>query len=252
MLFAVDIGNSNIVVAISDGENWVEHWRIHTEQKKTSDEYFLELNEIRRSFDRDIFIDKAIISSVVPSLNLVFEKVCYRLFNIKPTVVDLTIKTNLDNDSIPSEIGSDILANLVAAHDLFPNETVTVLDFGTAFTTSTVDEKGKVLGVTIAPGLVTSVRALANNTAQVPTVELKAPSTVLGRNTMQSVRAGILFGFAGMANELIKKIEAELNKKVRVVVTGGLSLTIAPLLYKCDQVEKNHTLNGLKILASLN
>lgn len=252
MLFVVDIGNTNIVLAINDKDEWIELWRIHTDAKKTSDEYFLDVKEIVASIEREIKIGKVVISSVVPSLTMVFQKVCFRLFGVKGLVVDHTVKTGLVPSSVPAEMGTDILANLVAAHHLFPDNYATVLDFGTALTVSTVSPEGEVLGVAIAPGLITSVNALAGNTAQLPYIELKKPDSVLGRNTVQSIRAGIMLGFAGLVDSLVKKTEEEIGTQVKVVVTGGLSKTISSLLSRVDYLEKNHTLNGLVLLSRMN
>jgi type III pantothenate kinase len=253
MLFAVDIGNSTIVLAINDGNKWKEIWKIHTDTKKTSDEYYLDLKEMSSSLGiGSLDIDKAIISSVVPALTLVFGKVCFKLFGIKALIVDSKTVCGLDRSTIPEELGSDILCDLVAAHGLYPDCNATVLDFGTALTVSTVSPDGKVLGVAIAPGLITSVNALAGNTAQLPFIELKQPETVLGRNSIQSIRAGILFGFAGLVESLIKRTETEISAPVKVIATGGLCMTISPMISRLDHVDKNHTLNGLKIISDLN
>lgn len=252
MLFAVDIGNTNIVLALNDGEGWVDVWRMHTDAKKTSDEYFFEINEIFLSIRKDVSVDRAIVSSVVPSLTMVFEKVCFRIFGIKALVVSSRVRNGLDLSTIPEEMGSDLIADLVAGHMLFPDDDVVVLDFGTAFTISCVSREGGVRGVAIAPGLITSVNALAGNTAALPYIELKTPDAVLGRNSIQAIRSGIMYGFAGLAESMISRIEKETGRTVKVVATGGLCQTIGPLISRVDHIDKNHTLNGLKIISDLN
>ncbi|MDD4082240.1 MAG: type III pantothenate kinase [Sphaerochaetaceae bacterium] len=253
MLFTVDIGNTNIVIAIHDEEKWVNIWRVSTEKKKTTDEYYLTIIDLLNYSSVNLNqIKKCIVSSVVPSLSFAIEKAIFRIFKIKPIMVNSKLDTGLDKDSIPSEIGSDILSNLVFAHDKYPNDTCTVLDFGTALTCSSVSPEGKILGVAITPGLITSMKALVNNTAQLPEIELREPESVLGMDTPSSIRAGIMFGFAGLANELVRRTEEELGVKVKVLVTGGLSSTISKMLHNIDYLDKNLTLNGIKLIASKN
>jgi len=253
MLFTVDIGNTNIVIAIHDEEKWINIWRVSTEKKKTTDEYYLTIIDLLNYSEINLEqIEKCIISSVVPSLTFAVEKAIFRIFKIKPLVINSKLNTGLDKSSIPNEIGSDILSNLVFAHDKFPNDTCTVLDFGTALTCSSVSPEGKILGVAITPGLVTSMKALVNNTAQLPEIELRQPESVLGMDTPSSIRAGIMFGFAGLANELVHRTEEELGVKVKVLVTGGLSSTISKMLHNIDYLDKNLTLNGIKLIASKN
>ncbi len=253
MLFVVDIGNTNIVLAVHDGTRWLEHWRIYSDQRKTSDEYFVVLESL---FTHAGFhtsdVQRAVISSVVPNLSRSLQKNTSRLFGVEPLMVSHSITTGLVPSSIPAELGSDLLCNLAQAHHQFPGEATMVVDFGTALTCSTVDGAGNVLGVTIAPGLVTAVNALFGNTAQLPQVELKLPTTVLGRDSVQSIRAGIMYGYAGMVTSLIEKTEAEIGTSLHVIATGGLSSTIAPLIPRISEVSPLHTLDGLKLLSDLN
>jgi len=253
MLFTVDIGNTNIVLAISDYKNWVNHWRVSTESKRTSDEYYITIIDLLNYSDVGIEqIDKCIISSVVPSLTFALEKAIFRIFHKKAILINNEVNTNLDKKSIPPEIGSDILSNLVFAHNLYPNDYCTVLDFGTALTCSTVSPEGEIMGVAITPGLITSMQALANSTAKLPIIELKLPKTVLGKDTPSSIRGGIMFGFAGLANSLISRTEFELDHEVKVLVTGGLSSTISKMLNKIDYLNKDLTLDGIKLIAEKN
>ncbi len=253
MLAVADIGNTNIVLALHDGAKWVKTWRVYSDQKKTGDEYFVIFHSLLASDGVDFTsIGKAVISSVVPNLTRSVQNNMQRLFGIKPLVVDHNLKTGLIRESIPVELGSDLLCNLVYAHNCHPDKAVMTVDFGTALTFSTVMPNGEVKGVAIVPGLLTSVNALFGNTAQLPQVELKVPSTALGRNSVESIRAGIMYGYAGLVESLINRTEDELGVKLHVMATGGLSMTISPLIPRIDELNKKHTLNGLKLIADLN
>lgn len=250
MLLAVDIGNTNVVMAIHDGFAWVADWRIYSDQKKTSDEYFV---IVERMVGHAGFIsgsiDRSVICSVVPNLTRSFQKVVRTLSGIEPMMVSHNTAVGLNRQSIPAELGYDLLANAVAAHSMFPDETCVVLDFGTALTFTTVSADGDVLGAAIAPGLVTAVNSLFHNTAQIPQVQLKLPDRVIGRDSDQAIRSGIMFGYAGLVKELISRIEQEAGTPVKVIATGGLSRTMAPLIGRIDRLEPLHTLEGLRIMA---
>lgn len=250
MLLVVDIGNTNVVMAIHDGTDWVANWRIYSDQKKTSDEYFV---IIERMVSHGGFvpadIDRAVISSVVPNLNRSFQKVVRELIGVEPVMVSHASAVGLQRASIPAELGNDLLANAIAAHRLYPDQTCVILDFGTALTLTTVNAAGEILGAAIAPGLVTAVNSLFHNTAQIPQVQLKLPERAIGRNSEESIRSGIMYGYAGLVSELIKRTEAELGTSVKVIATGGLSQTIAPLISRIDRVEPLHTLEGLRIIS---
>ncbi len=253
MLVAVDIGNSNIVIAVHDGMKWVQSFRIYSDQKKTSDEYFVVLDSLMSHaglYKHDI--NRAVISSVVPNLTRSMQKNIIRLFDVQPLMVDHKVETGLRKETIPAELGSDLLANAAQAHYMYPEHPVVVVDFGTALTLTTVDSDGSVLGASIAPGLVTAVNALFGNTAQLPQVELKVPPTAIGRNSQESIRSGIMFGYAGMVKAIIERTEQELGREVFVIATGGLSQTIAPLIDRINQISAMHTLDGLRLISDLN
>lgn len=253
MLVACDIGNTNIVLALFDNGSFVDSWRVYTDTKKTSDEYFVIFNALfREGGIKADMVDSAIISSVVPNMTRSVEKNIQRLFHIKPLIVTHDVKTGLVRSSIPSELGTDILSNLVYAHHAEPGRAVMVVDFGTALTLSAVNSKGEVLGCSIAPGLITAVNALFGNTAQLPQVELKLPDTTMGRDSQQSIRGGIMLGYAGLVDLIIKRTEEEIGEKLYVIATGGLSQTISPLIPRFDSVDSLHTLKGLALMAELN
>ena len=253
MLVTADIGNTNIVIAIFDGESFVQSFRVYTDTRKTSDEYFVVFNALfRESGIRPGSVDRAIISSVVPNLTRSVEKNLQRLFHINPLIVSHDIETGLVRSSIPPELGSDILCNLAYAHHVKPDRAVMVVDFGTALTLSAVNERAEVLGCSIAPGLVTAVNALFGSTAQLPQVELKLPKTPMGRDSQESIRGGIMLGYAGLVDSIIRRTEEERGEKLHVIATGGLSQTISPLIPRLDEVDSLHTLKGLSLIASLN
>ncbi|MDC7246234.1 MAG: type III pantothenate kinase [Sphaerochaetaceae bacterium] len=249
MLLVVDIGNTNVVMALHDTVSWVAVWRIHSDQKKTSDEYFVIIDSMLRQTGVDPHsIDQSIISSVVPNLTRSFEKVVKAVSETHPVMVNHDCCVGLVRESIPSELGYDLLSNAVAAHYRYPDDTVMVIDFGTALTFTTVDDKGNILGVSIAPGLITAVNSLFNNTAQIPQVQLKIPKSTLGTNSDESIRSGIMFGFSGLVNSMIRRTSDELHRTLKVIITGGLSQTIAPLIDHVDDIEPLHTLEGLRII----
>jgi type III pantothenate kinase len=250
MLMVVDIGNTNVVMALHNNKEWVASWRIHSDQNKTSDEYFVIVERmlIHKGF-KALDVKKAVICSVVPNLTRSFQKVVAELSNIEPITVNHKNGIGINIESIPSELGNDLLANAVAARALYPNENCIVLDFGTALTLTTISSKGDILGAAIAPGLVTAVNSLFRNTAQIPQVQLRIPQKAIGRNSEESIRSGIMFGFAGLVKELIQRTEAEIGSKLKVIATGGLSQTMAPLIENIDRVEPMHTLEGLIIIA---
>lgn len=253
MLFAADIGNTNITLALHDGKVWRDNWRVYTDLKKTSDEYLVILsNLLSYSNVNTEEVTRVVISSVVPNLTRSIQKILAQLFDVTPLIIKNSSNSGLNKASIPTELGQDLLCNLAYAHHKHPDSACMIVDFGTALTFSTVSKTGEVKGVAIVPGLLTSVNSLFGNTAQLPQVELKIPTTVLGRTSEESIRAGIMSGYAGLVKTMIKETEKELGEKLFVIATGGLSPTIAPLIERFDLVDKLHTLNGLKLIWDLN
>jgi len=243
-LLAVDIGNTNICFSLYDGKNWSQIVRTKTH----SDDWY---NHFKGELLNYKF-DEAVVSSVVPDCT---QGICDCITSItlkKPFIISHDILTGLNNESIPEELGSDILCNAIAAHKLYPNDFVTIADFGTAFTTVTVSPEGNILGVTICPGLLTSLKALYENTSQIPQIRLDLPDTILGLDTIASVRAGVIYGFVGQLQSIVSQIEKELNHKVKLLATGGFSVYIAPYVEKIDCVDVNLTLTGAKIAFDLN
>lgn len=244
MLLAIDIGNTNTVLALHDNSSWVVQHRIKTR------DFNLEFK--LKSFLMENKPDNCIISSVVPNLTDKVSEIVEENCNIECFLINNKIKTGLVQASIPNELGSDILCNLTAAHYFYPDKYVTVADFGTAFTTATVSPNGEVLGVTIAPGMMTSVKALYEKTAQIPIIRLELPETVLGRDTVSSIRAGVVFGFAGQLNAILEQIHKEINTEPFLVITGGFSKYVGPYVKHEHKADIDFTLEGARIAWLLN
>lgn len=240
MLFIVDIGNTNICVSLHDGNMVLSTCRFKTRDSNTLSQFV--------SYVQTLDFDNAVISSVVPDLTDVVASLIK-----KPTlIINNEIETGLVKESIPKELGSDILCNLIQAHHVYPENYVTVADFGTAFTTETVSPDGRVLGVTIAPGIWTSIKSLFSNTAQIPPIMLDMPQTVLGLDTVQSVRAGVVYGAKGQLEAIVNRIEEEVGHEVKLVLTGGLSKYISTILQREHISDVNWTISGAKLAFDLN
>jgi type III pantothenate kinase len=252
MLLAIDIGNSNIAFGIYD-KDWLHHWRLNTVANKTSDEYeVLFRSLLSNGFDRLDSIDKVIISSVVPPLSSTFKRMIKHMLGqdvifVSPAL-DTGIKVTIDN---PAEIGSDLLANAVAGYSLF-NGPCIIVDFGTALSITVVGTGGELLGVSIAPGLESAMKALSANTAQLPFVDLSAPESAIGKNTTQAIQSGVVLGYTGLVEYLLRRIKSELGGDVSTIATGGLSEVIAPLTDQFDALEPWLTLDGLRLIAERN
>ncbi len=248
MLIAVDIGNTNTVVAPFGAKGWLEQNRIKTKGQNPSLEFRVAVQGL---IDKGLSFEKAVVSSVVPSLTGEIVDTLKDLVGFIPVIVSNKIKTGLVNETLPNELGADIICNLAAAHDIYPTDYVTVADFGTAFTTSTISPQGRLLGVTIGPGMMTSVKALFENTAQLPEIRLDLPKSVLGLNTIDSIRAGVLYGFTGQITAIVSQIEKELGHKVKVIATGGFSRYVTDFVH-VDRASLNHTLDGARVICNLN
>lgn len=252
MLLAVDIGNTNIVLGTSNKKGWGKVWRIQTDSGKTADEY--------EALFRSLFsnegicknnIDKVIISSVVPSLTGSFQEMVRNLFSLEALIVGPNIFAILPIKIVnPYEIGTDLVANAVAAFNMHQAPCM-IIDFGTALTFTTIGSEGNILGVAIAPGLRTAVKSLAGNTAQLPHVQLVSPPSVLGKNTVHAIQSGIVHGYCGLVNHMIVKTEEETKLRLKIIATGGLASVIAPQTKSIHSIEENLTLDGLKIIADL-
>ncbi len=253
MLLCIDIGNTNIKLGLYRGDKLVTNWRIFTDPSKLADEYavlLLSLFETERIDKKEI--TGCAISSVVPSLTIAFRELVKRHLGLKPVVVgDVkkpVIKINADN---PREVGPDLIANAVGAVSLYGSPVI-VIGFGTATTFSAVSADGLFQGVVIAPGIVTGAQSLFNAGAMLPEVDLRRPDNVIGKNTILSLQSGVIYGFAGLVEGLVKRIKKELGGDAKVVATGGLAKLIAKEVDCIDAIEPELTLLGVRIIYERN
>ena len=254
MLLAIDLGNTNIKYGVFDGDKLVASFRVSSRISRTADEYgsvlvgLLSDSGIKKSD-----IDGIIFSSVIPALNYTICHMCEYFLGISPLIVGPGIKTGLNiKADNPREVGADIIVNSVSAYNKYGGPIV-VIDFGTATTFDVINANGELIGVVIAPGIKTSLEGLATKTAQLPMVELDAPKTVIGKNTKHCMQAGMFFGFAGLVENIVKKIKKEMGlDKIKVVATGGLGEIIAKEVKAISTVDRTLTLDGLKYIYELN
>ena len=250
MLFAIDVGNTNITVGLFDGEILVKQFRMITQTSRTSDEYgvflrqWLQINGIDEKEVKDV-----IISSVVPDIMHSLTSSIIKYFDVNPLVVAPGIKTGI-RIAIPNpkELGADRLVDAVAAYEMYGGPII-VIDFGTATTHDLVLEDGTFAAGVTAPGIRLAANALWKGTAKLPEVEIKKVDTVLGRDTVSSMQAGIYFGYVGQTEYIIKKIKEESGlENVKVVATGGLGKLISESTDAIDTYDPELTLHGLRII----
>jgi len=253
MLLCIDIGNTNLVFGVWDGNRWCARFRVRTVHDKMPDEYAILIkNLLAESSLKLDQITRVSLCSGVPRLKGVFQELFERYLGINPLILGPGVRTGLsiriDN---PAELGADLVADAVAAYDMF-RSTCIVVDFGTATTFSAVSGKAEFLGVSIAPGIEVAADALAKRTAQLPRVALSPPPRAIGTNTIHSMQSGLIFGFLGLVERLITLIREELGERASVVATGGCANIFAPLTKMIDVVEPDLTLNGLRLISDKN
>lgn len=254
MILLVDAGNTNIVLGVHDGNEYIASWRISTDAKKTSDEYSIQVMELFHLSGIDHKkIDGVIVSSVVPNIMHSLENMLRKCFCHEPIIVGPGIKTgiNIKYDN-PKEVGADRIVNAVAAHEIY-KKPVIIIDFGTATTFCAVKANGDYLGGCICPGIRISSDALFERAAKLPRVELEVPKNIICKNTISSMQSGILFGYIGQVEYIVKKMKEEMkklktNEEPFVIATGGLANLIAKETDVIDKVDSELTLEGLKLL----
>jgi type III pantothenate kinase len=256
MLLVIDVGNTNTVLGLYDGDKLVHDWRIRTEIDHTIDEYgvlILNLYQTSRMKINEIkAVSAIIISCVVPPMLNILEPLCIKYFNLKPLIVGPGIKTGMpifyDN---PKEVGADRIVNAVAAYDKYKQDSI-IVDFGTATTFDYVSKKGEYMGGCIAPGIVISSEALFERASKLPRVEFSRPKTVITKDTVSAMQAGIMFGYAGLVDGIVGRMKAEVKSEPLVIATGGLAKVVASETKSIDKIEEMLTLEGLRIIYNLN
>lgn len=257
MLLVLDVGNSNIVVGVYNGAKLISEWRLSTQTIRSADEYGIQfVNLFKLANIRIDAIEGVIISSVVPNTMYSLEHMVRKYFNIMPIVVGPGVKTgiNIKYDN-PREVGADRIVNAVAAHEIYKKPLI-VIDFGTATTFCAIRENGDYLGGAICPGIKISADALFQKTAKLPRVELIKTKTIICKNTVTSMQAGIVYGYIGQVEYIVKKMKSEMDtlgeKNALVVATGGLAKLISEESKYVDDINPFLTLEGLRIIYEKN
>ena len=254
MLLVIDIGNSNIVMGTYVDKDLMKHWRVSTDRQKTGDEYGMLINDLFRYQGIELSdIKDIIISSVVPPLVVPFMKMCERYFKIKPLLVGPGMKTGIIlHYENPRAIGADRIVNVVGAFDQYGGPSI-VIDIGTATTFDVINENGDFMGGVIAPGIMASSEALISSTAKLPGVELVTPKNIICHNTIHGMQAGIIFGYVGQIDEIVRRIRAEYGSdQMKVIATGGMATMIYKESSTIDKIDHFLTLNGLRVLYERN
>lgn len=243
----INIGNSNIRFGLFDGDNCDVSWVTNTKPYRTRDEFFVQISVLYQTYKIVAEkIEKIIVGSVVPQQTHEVARAIEKIHHKKPILVDRNTPSEVNPKS--KQMGTDIYANLVAAHHLYPEKKKLIFDFGTALTASCVDEKGETLGVIIAPGIITALNSLIHDTAQLPEIELIKPKSVLGLDTVSCMQSGMVYGYLSMVEGFIDRINNEIHDDCFVIATGGVSHVYKPLTTKIHVADRLHTLKGLYFL----
>lgn len=257
MLLVFDVGNTNIVLGVYQDKKLVIDWRIATTTQRTADEYGIVVINLFEKAGLDYKdIDAVVVSSVVPNIMYSLEHMIRKYFKVEPLIVGPGIKTgiNIKYDN-PKEVGADRIVNAVAAHDIYKKPLI-IVDFGTATTFCAVGKNGDYYGGAITPGIKIASDALFERAAKLPRIELIKPPTVICKNTVQSMQSGIIYGYAGLVDNIVTKMKEEMNELKEetpyVVATGGLAKLIATESKTIDEINPYLTLEGLRIIYEKN
>ncbi len=249
MIVVIDIGNTNVVIGLYQGDKLAASWRLSSKAARTRDEYWILLNALLEAnkIKVDEF-DGAIISSVVPDLTMPFVQILEKYFGLKPVIVDsdLNIKLKLAVDN-PKSVGADRICNVVAGFEKYGGPLV-ILDFGTATTFDVITKDYEFIGGIIAPGIEMTANVLHQLAAKLPKVELKFPDTVIGANTETNIQSGLMFGTTDLINGMLNRIEKELDQKFTTIATGGLARIVAPYFERKTFIESGLTLEGMRLI----
>ncbi|MAG29334.1 MAG: pantothenate kinase [Deltaproteobacteria bacterium] len=257
VLLVIDVGNTNVSLGVfdyCDGEAGLsQHWRLSTHREQTSDEVVISINSLFASEGRKTEeITDVILSSVVPPVVPIWERVSSKIFGQLPQIVGPGMRTGMPvRYENPHEVGADRIVNAVAAFEIFGGPVIAV-DFGTATTFDCISRRGEYLGGVICPGIHISMEALFERASKLHRVEIARPRAVIGRTTTGALQSGLLYGYAGMVDSMVGRIREELGSDARVVATGGLARRIASESRAIEQVAPFLTLDGLRILFEKN
>jgi len=253
VILVFDVGNTNIVLGVFRDRELIQNWRLSTATHRTDDEYGILLRDLFNSSGLSMTdISAVVLSSVVPPINPTLERTCQRYFNLNPLFIGPGVKTGIPiKYENPREVGADRIVNAVSGYEQYGGPLI-IVDFGTATTFCAISVRGEYLGGAIAPGIGISTEALFARAAKLPRVELIKPPTVIGKNTVNSMQSGFIYGFAGQVNGIVERMKRELEGKPLVLATGGLAELIAKEATAIDKVDKYLTLTGLLLIYERN
>jgi type III pantothenate kinase len=254
MLLAIDAGNTNIVFAVFDGETLVKEWRLSTDVRRTADEYALflfhlmELEQIERKG-----VTCAIISTVVPAVLFALRRFCRQYFNCEAMIVgtdsvDLGVQVSVER---PSEVGADRLVNSIAAYKRFGGDTI-IIDFGTATTFDVINKQGDYIGGVIAPGINLSLDALHKAAAKLPNIAIERPDSIIGKSTISAMQSGIYWGYVGLIEGILRRIQEHYGEPMKTVATGGLASLFYKEMKEIEYLEPDLTMIGLQMIYQKN
>lgn len=253
MIFVLDVGNSNIKCGLFEDGKLKHSWRMTTRLERTADEYGIRIMAFLGHVDTDACdIKHIVISSVIPSINYTLQHMCAIYFNKKPMFVGPGIKTgiNIKYDN-PKELGADRIVGAIAAYHLYGGPCI-IVDFGTATTFGAVSKDGDFLGGAICPGIKISTEALTINAAKLPHIELNKPASIIGRSTITGMQAGIIYGYVGQVDYIIRKFKKELGEPAKVIATGGLAEVVSQESKEIEEMNGLLTLIGLSRVYEMN
>ena len=254
MLLAMDVGNTNVTLGVFEDAALRATWRFSTDVGKLTDEYGVLMTNLLAHDGLEINdVSDAVMGSVVPDLDPVFEAVCSRYFKVRPLVVGTGVKTGLRivYDS-PRDVGVDRVADAVAAIHMYGPPPMVIVDMGTATVFDGIGKEGDYLGGALAPGLGIAAEALFQRAAKLNRVELSAPQAAIGRNTVAAIQSGIVFGYVGLVEGIVARFREELGPGAKVIATGGYADLIARETEVIDTVNADLTLEGLRIIYEMN
>lgn len=253
MLLAIDIGNTNIVLGLYEASRLATHWRLATQAERTGDEYGAIIGQlVNYAGYRAEQIAAIAVSCVVPPMLTTIQELAQKFFQLDPLIVGPGIKTGMPIlYESPKDVGADRIVNGVAAYEKYRDSCI-IVDFGTATTIDLISKKGEYVGGAIAPGLSISLEALFQRASKLPRIEIVKPKEIVGRNTVNSIQAGIFYGFVGLVDGIVRRIQKEHGMHTKVIATGGLAPLVASECSSISEVDEFLTLDGLRIIYQRN